>query len=366
MKLIRLISKLLFIAPIIVLIIGFNYYVDPANIFKGNGYYKDIVSILLKRLNVAGISNMDERSLQKEYISRLPEKKDVVVLGPSQIMQINSGMFPGYSFVNNGVSGASIEDDMAMYWMYRKKGFIPSKVLIGLSPWLLNKYNGQERYKTLLPEYGEMMRYIKATDKNQIETEGVNNKYYELISPSYFQSAFWYWITRIQEKNGDSEKPYYSTSKNEDNVGVKHSDGSISYDIKYRSILPSKVYSGAVIAVSSDPSTPYYSLGKFDRLDPDLIDKFGKFIDLMQKDRVEVIFILQPYHPEVYNRLIKINNYRIIVDAEKYFITYAESNKIRVIGSYNPAVSHLNNSDFLDDQHLRQEAINKMHILPKL
>jgi len=357
MFIVKIFKKLLFITPIIVMIFGFDYYVDPANIFKGADFYRDIVTILLKGKNVAGISNLDDRLLQKELIGRLTHKKDIVVLGSSQIMQINSVMFPGYSFINNGVNRASVEDDMAIYWMYRKKGLFPSKILIGLNPYLLNKYNELNRYKSLLIEYNEIATYLNVRNNNQNNADVVSDKYYELLSLGYFQTSFWYWVNQ--------EKPFYLTVKAEEIQGVRHADGSLSYCYSWRNRSPAKVYSDALVAVSQDPSNVYSNFGKFDSLDPDLIYKFDKLICLMQRDNVEVTFILTPYHPKVYQQLVENINYRIIKDAEKFFIEYAKNHNIRMIGSYNPSHFHFTNSDFLDDQHLRQEALYKIYYLYK-
>jgi len=156
----KFIKKLIFLLPILCVIIGFNYFIDPANIFRSEKYYKEVVGVLLKGKNVANIMNYDERLLQKEYINGISKRKEIFVLGSSRVMQISSSVFPGHSFLNNGVSGASIEDDMAIYWMYRKKGFIPSIVVLGLDPWLLNKNNGQGRYESIIREYQGITKYI--------------------------------------------------------------------------------------------------------------------------------------------------------------------------------------------------------------
>jgi hypothetical protein len=359
MQITRLFSKLLLFTPVIIMIIGFSYFVDSGNIFKGQKHYEDIISILLKGQNVAGddVHLMNERIFQKEFITRLPKKKDIIALGSSQIMQINSSMFPGYSFFNSGVSGATIEDCMAIYWLYRKKGMLPSKIIFGLNAWILNKFNGQTRYKTLLTEYNELWDYVSGKTTNQTKKKLFIEKYFALISPSYFQASFWQWISSKERK------PFYSTIKSAANEDLRRFDGSISYRTRYRNRSPSEVYSEAVTAVSPDRSRVFYSLGNFTRLDPNLTGHFEKLIKLMQKDKVEVIFVLPAYHPEVYSRLVKNSNYRIIVDAERYFITYAKRNKISVIGSFNPMVSNLTNSDFYDSQHQREESIIKMTLL---
>jgi len=103
----KFVKKLMFLLPIVCLIIGFNYFVDPANIFRSEKYCQAVVSLLLKGKNVANITNYDERLLQKEYINSLTQRRDIVVLGSSRVMQISASLFPRHSFLNNGVSGRS-------------------------------------------------------------------------------------------------------------------------------------------------------------------------------------------------------------------------------------------------------------------
>lgn len=75
------IKKILIFLPLVCLLVFVNYLVDPANIFKINKYEKNIAEILLKELNVANISNYDERLLQKHYVKGLQNEKDIIVLG---------------------------------------------------------------------------------------------------------------------------------------------------------------------------------------------------------------------------------------------------------------------------------------------
>ena len=54
--------------------------------------------------------------------------------------------------LNLGVSGASIEDHITLLEMSLQK-FNPETVIIGLDPWLFNKFNYQGRWKSLKKEY---------------------------------------------------------------------------------------------------------------------------------------------------------------------------------------------------------------------
>jgi hypothetical protein len=96
-------------------------------------------------------SNMDERQFIKFRIQFENLSPNTIVLGSSRIMQIGEHNYNN-KIINLGVSGASIEDDIAIADIATKK-FKPSTIFIGLDPWLFNSQSGQERWKSLSNEY---------------------------------------------------------------------------------------------------------------------------------------------------------------------------------------------------------------------
>jgi hypothetical protein len=214
-----------------------NYFVDPAQLFNRNHYEQGMAEILLKGLNVAGISNYDERFLQKHYIAGLKEKKDIIVLGSSRPLQISSKSFPGASFHSHGVSGASLEDDMAIFEMYLERNIEPKVIILGLDPWLLNKNSGQDRWKAIGEHYDRFASRIGLDNRfsNPFfiwRDSGFFRikKYLQIFSLSYFQSSVLYLRTQGKDKKGK----YFSTDLRELDVNVVLSDGSYSFEKKYR------------------------------------------------------------------------------------------------------------------------------------
>lgn len=356
MQIIKFIKRILFLLPIPLVIIGFTYYVDPANIFKKERYYKQIAKILLQGKNIANLVNYDERLLQKYYINGLPEKRDVVILGSSRIMLIDSNMYKGQSFFNNSVSGATLEDYLAIYWMYYKRKLIPSTMVIGLDPWLLNKNHGQVRFESVREDYQEMVNYLEGKNEKFKIADIIPSKYYELISPSYFQSSFSLWYKNLRSVKKNTRK-YYVTTENLVKETLKYADGSLGDNEKSRNVSPEKVYLSAIEYTNIEP---VYSLGNFTQLDPVFTGQFDKLIDLMLKDKVKIVFFLSPYHPVTYNNLVKSDKYKIIVEVQRYFEKFAKNKNIEIRGSYNPNDYSLTNLDFYDGMHLKQNAIKRI------
>lgn len=354
-----LIKNISVFLPLGLLLVFVNYFTDPAQIFNRNHYEQGIAEILLKGLNVAGVSNYDERFLQKHYIAGLKEKKDIIVLGSSRPLMISSKSFPGASFHNHGVSGASIEDDMAIFEMYMEKNIEPKVVILGLDPWFLNKNSGQERWKSIGDHYERFASRIGIDNKfsNPFfiwRDSGFFRikKYLQIFSLSYFQSSVLY-LRTPQDKKGR----YYSTDLTQLDVTIVLSDGAYSYDKKYRESSVSEALTAAKDYASRET---VYSLGEFNELDARSRLKFEKFLDYLLARRIKVIFFLPPYHPYLYDYLASSPKYSIILEAEKYFRKKALENNITVIGSYDPKSCGLGEADFYDAMHPKREAVARL------
>src|SRR5271170_1729136 len=129
--------KLLLLLPIPLLVIGFNWLVDPVHLRNADEYEYGIARLILQGKPVTNISNPNEAVYLKHYVEGLTDRKEVLVLGSSRSKLIRADSFPGLSFFNNSISGAGLVDYLAIYQMYRQKKLLPSMVVIELSPWIL-------------------------------------------------------------------------------------------------------------------------------------------------------------------------------------------------------------------------------------
>lgn len=345
--------KSVLITMIMVLLISsfINYYVDPAHIFSKAGFEQGIADLLIKGENVAKLSNYNERLVQKYYVQHLDHSINTIVLGSSRSMQIRSYLFPKGSFFNHSVSGASLEDHLAIYQLYLLHGFKPNTVVLGLDPWLLNSSNVQTRWQDLAKEYYSALN--DNSHKDYSVTTFYLKKYKELVSISYLISSIKTGL-KILWNNDDM---YYPTSEVASSVPIKLSDGSLVYEEKFRNQDKVKVEESAK---SYALSTPIYSLGNYSKLDDKYKDMFEGLIDKVQGQNVQVIFFLPPYHPLVYEVLASNPDYKMVTEAEKYFRVIARRKGIKVYGSYNPRVNGCSERDFFDGMHPKERAIMKI------
>jgi len=301
--------------------------------------------------------------LQKYYIAGLKEKKDIIVLGSSRVLQIRSTFFPAKSFFNHGVSGGTLEDYMAIFEMYREKNQEPGIIVLGLDPWLLNKNSDQERWKSIGDYYERFASEIGLDNRLsnplfiwQDSRFFKIKKYLQIFSLTYFQSSIRYLWKQTITKEIKRDK-YYPTDLTDLDVNVALFDGSHSSERAYRETGISEVLKAAKEYTSKEP---VYSLAQFYELDSRLKFKFEKFLVYLLGRNIKVIFFLPPYHPYSYDHLVNSPKYKIILEVERYFREKALENNISVIGSYNPGNCGFGEVDFYDGMHSKREAVARL------
>ena len=129
--------------PILIILVSVNYFGDAARIFDPE-YEREMSEILMSGRFITNINNYDERVFQKEVINRMAKAPEVLVLGSSRTMLINSSYFPGQTFFNNSVTGASIEDLISLFQVYKEKKISLQKYYLGLTLGYLMKIMGNQ------------------------------------------------------------------------------------------------------------------------------------------------------------------------------------------------------------------------------
>lgn len=344
-------KALLFALPLLLLMATVNYTGDAANIFS-NWYEKKISTEILAGHHVTNISNYNERLLQKELIMNGKPCPDILVIGSSRVMQINSSYVADSSFFNAGLSGASIEDLYAIMELFEGKNCRPGKVIIGLDPWTLNDNNEQNRWKYLSKEYQSM--YEKIFRKPVMNTQNQNESlrlmiYAQLFSPSYFQKS----IETILYKN---KQPYWTDQKVND-MFTKLSDGSVTYGIEYRTV------SKDIIAQRNNDyltgSIP--NIENFKLLSPVKKNMLEQLVKYLLSKNITIVFFLSPYHPAIFNKINNTPKYKPVIESENYFIELAMKYKIELLGSFNPEKLKLDGNYFYDGLHCTEVGVEKIY-----
>ncbi len=269
----KFISKIVkFLVIIILFIVTVNYVGDSAKLFHPD-YVKKIARLLINKSNVTNISNYDERLLQKEIISQIKTAPDILVLGSSRVKAINSEFFKDKKLRNHFVSGATLEDIIAIYQMNISKRIIPKEIILGVDPWIFNEHNGQFRWKVLKNEYYKFMRQPEQTEFIDYD------KLEQLFSLSYFQVS----LRNLPRVLTGKDQPVATKSKSNLH-NIKLSDGSHVYG---------DVYMNVGIEVVNKRAEQYcrgevYSLGDFNSISDKKMAEFNKLIQniLDKKNKV--------------------------------------------------------------------------------
>lgn len=350
----RFLLKLTGFVPILAVIIFVNFRVDPANIYK-KGYEQKAAEILLSGQNVVGMDNYDERILQEEIIRKLKETPDAIIIGSSRVMTLSGEMIGiEEEYWNHGVSGAGIPDYLGILGIYDEYSELSGRVIIGLDPWILNDNSRDTRYQSIAKYVDRFRKKIEGTD-GRIQLERISfEKEMQLVSLSYFQSAF-HLVTENPELLKKSATGFYGTNKKDVADSIRYTDGSIEYNKAFRERSVEAAFADAKIYVSQG----IYQIENYQMLSMEKRMLFENMIDYLQKDGADVIFYLPPYHPFVYEFIKENKNYQMVLEAEKYFRNVAEEKGIKLYGSYNPGFLNCTEEDFLDGMHMKRECILK-------
>ncbi|MDA8407319.1 MAG: hypothetical protein M0T73_10750 [Deltaproteobacteria bacterium] len=326
---------------------------DSAHLFH-SGYERKIAESLNSNHFVEGVTNYDERLVQKFRLNSLPDgtKLNTIILGSSRTMQISENLFRKRT-INLSVSGAGIEDYLALYHLAKR--FNPKRVVIGVDPWVFNARNGLVGWKTLSDEFLAESSNLGLCSRPVIKFN--EDVWLQLINIKYIKSSL---RTNIKERflailNGfDRQDLVMTTAENPcpDKDGLRP-DGTRIYNSSFSLLSPDQVEASAI----QYATPPINLLSGFDRIDENYWGLFKQLISDMAK-KSKVVIVLPPFHPSSYKRIIvKVG---IIHEVEQKLIKFAADSGLQLIGSYDPEKVGCNKFGFWDGLHPKTVCISKM------
>lgn len=126
---------------VVLLIVGTNYWVDPAGM-SDTGREQVIADILLSGKNAAvprSQVDFEERRLLRELALGMTERPETIAFGSSRFRYITREYLDDPTFFNHAINAATLEDLHTLYWYYREKGLTPQRMLLALDPWMIDK-----------------------------------------------------------------------------------------------------------------------------------------------------------------------------------------------------------------------------------
>ncbi len=358
--LIAVISLILFFLSSISII---NYYIDPGNqFFRSQKFEEKLANHLLANQDVMIRFNYNARLLKKIILAKIKARPDFLIIGSSRVMLMNHHLFNTPSFYNTWVPlGATIQDDIAIYYLFQKRGWGPPKtVLICLDTWILSRNNGKEAWKVFFPEYMAAKKLFlndRPPPRFYEQWSETVNKYTQLLSIDYLTASFNKMNESRQIKSHSLIEDILVSSNPNDcpTCDIEHPDGSRTLSMKKELTTREEA---DVLGRKSIIHTRYNN--SYTELDPDYTKLFEDFIHYLLSKNVHVILYLPPYEPAAYYEIQNDPNYKMIPFSELYFRSIASKYHLEIIGSYNPDQLRLRADDFVDDMHLKEKGVWKI------
>ena len=177
-----------------------------------------------------------------------------------------------------------------------------------------------------------------------------------LADPAYFQGNVDYYVknrgqTTVTDDEGNTiEFNPVQGDPYDQPTTIKRSDGSVLYDIAFRSQTEDQIRTLAAEACMSFNSV---HMEGFDELSDTQIRAFDSFIKYAQSQGTTVILVLSPWHPYLYGYLLtEPEQHKGFFLVENWLRQYCADNNVPLYGSYDPAcIEGLQETDFFDGLH---------------
>ena len=351
---VRIVVCLALLVPIPLFLVWFSYTVDRNGWFQGEQTEREIAIGLLEGNSIGGYEKMDERQIVKLYAQNLPESRKVIAIGSSRILQMTTATSGSDSFFNAGMIGAEQTDVMSSYYLFDRAGRLPEMVIFGVDPWIFSSGPDANRgNRTDWEMYNEFLRYgLEHVMEPLDNTENIT-QWVSLTNPSFFRENLEYAV-----QNGYAD-PYPTVPAGElytQKMDVKLPDGSVLYAVGTRERPQEDVDATAAAAIDAS----FLNCEDFYELDEEKCRLFDEFIRYMQRKGSRVILVLTPYHPLVYNQVMKQpDRYSGFLAVEPWLREYAAKHGLALYGSYDPDAAGSTSADFFDGWHVRDEGIRK-------
>lgn len=274
--------------------------------------------------------NANEKDFINYRIKFDNSNPDVIILGSSRVMQISEHNYPK-KILNFAQSGCELNCIIDTGINSTLK-FKPKTLLIGVDPWLFNanlsvEAHAQDR-KTFKSKLILFFQDIFIPNKNYslINTEILTEFYFLINKSSYIALSGKNELKDKIRKDGSRIYNIYFISKSFEEFN-KNYKNTINY--KMKEYKHSEIYE----------------------------KQFENFISKSSKNS-NIILILSPYHPFIYDRMI--SEKPIFNEIEEIYKKYTKTLGVSVIGSYDPNKTNCNASQFFDLMHPNDVCMKKI------
>ena len=360
----KLVLRVAVAAVLIVgLIVGVNYFVDASQVITSRGQ-EQMAELVLAGNIVAVPENYNERVYEMALLERMKEMPETVVLGASRGMYLGKEITGYKSLFNHCVSGACIEDYYAVPQLYREKfGKYPNRVILEISPWVLNEFNPEIRWLEIFSWRGALEKLYSALNgrKPDIketagETDPFNSEgrpFYSRENPWFSLPYFQYNCYIIRQKGLEAFRGSPARVSTDPDEAAELPDGSMRNPAHLENPNPQRLAQvrSETGAVTFEYAHRMTQIGEKESAALEVL------IRELKDHGSEVILFLAPFSPTQcgYSFDQDLNpGFRL---AEAWLRDLAEKKNIRLIGGYDSRVFGLTDELYIDYSHPDKNAV---------
>lgn len=327
-----------------------DWYVD--SFYSVRLTYQDMAHIQLESgIAIAKEIDGSERKMKLACLEQI-EPVEQMILGSSRSMSLTQEDFPQKTFFNMAVSGGQGINDYlaAVYWItYYQK--LPSEMLIEVSPSMFNENLKDTQYL----QWGDAADYMRSElagrDAGKVKEVNLGIVWKDVFSPSYFRAN----AEQLRHKRRVYAEPAMQDIY--DTYYIFQKDGSWTYSVQAYEQYTQEMIAEETARIATVHDI--YQCGEFYSISDERKEEFAQLMEFLGERGVTVSFYLPPYSPQMYAHIEEDETCDVIREAENYVLQYAKEKNLKVYGSYNPAESHIEMTDFFDPYHLRKECVKQ-------
>ena len=331
--------------------VAFSAWIDPARLVAARSAEREIARVLAAGTNVTDFANYDDRAIEKHLAPLRRGRPAVLVLGSSR-MQVLRGcpgaQVRGCGFVNGAMQGAVLNDMLGVYGLYDTAERRPRHVVLGVDPWTESAVG--EGWRSLADERAMVMRRAGIPASARRESFALYARSVRtLATPEYFRLALYSF-----RRYGAAGIAWRPTDQAQNAEKTKLPDGSVVW-----SDLPADNAERAAARFAATELTHDGRFHDLARRAPGRTGALERFVRYLGSEGVSVTVVLVPFPFAVYDASRRMSGDSLAM-VEREVRAMAARTGVRVSGSYDPRRAGVATHEFLDEDHLRPEALARI------
>jgi len=310
---------------------------------------------------------VDERRLQEARLRVVPPPR-IVAFGSSRVRDVSSRVAradPG-SFYNLGMSGAVVEDYIALWSVLKREKKIPATAVFSIDAWVFSRTQEQVAWVALAPEVSRFLDTAHGehgpswTAAREVAVWWLEAK--DLVSFSVLLQSIRDLERALagrRRQGDDLVTALMGDLVPEDRLGGRQAiraDGSVIRAASASEATPARLRDEAASYVA----TGAYALKGF-RWDAERAANLERLWRDMRAHGVTLIAYAAPYQPAAWELLVRHSEYRAALEASASFLRrLAEHTGARFFDFSDPASVPCREDEFYDAHHPKPSCLERI------